>query len=196
MLVYQRVNLHFPMVFLWLTYIPISIANMGWTTKDDIRAPFIPRNLTHVKCGSSPGAENAFGLLGWLRRSIPSIPFFRGLTSIFMISGGFTHHQISIARNSWVFPWVLWKSWISWVFPRPQLPSASVSSCGTGAEAVDFLGEKQRDLTEQNFEFNRSEDLNWFNYIVSWLVVWKKDGRSMKIQHGIIYTMVYISYTI
>jgi hypothetical protein len=39
---------------------------------------------------------------------------------------------------------------------------------------VDFLGEKQRDLTEQNFEFNRSEDLNWFNYIVSWLVVWKK----------------------
>ena len=118
MLVYQRVNLHFPMVFLWLTYIPISIANMGWTTKDDIRAPFIPRNLTHVKCGSSPGAENAFGLLGWLRRSIPSIPFFRGLTSIFMISGGFTHHQISIARNSWVFPWVLWKSWISWVFPE------------------------------------------------------------------------------
>ena len=50
------------------------------------------------------------------------------------------------------------------VFPRPQLPSLAsvVGSCGTGTEAVDFLGEKQRDLTEQNFEFNRSEDLKRF----------------------------------
>ena len=134
----------FPMVNL-----PISIANMGWTT-------------TQI-----PGAENAFGLLGWLRRSIPSIPCFRGLTSFFRNFRVGFHHQISITRNSWVFPWVLWKILgISWVFPRPQLPSlASVSSCGTGAEAVDFRGEKQRDLTEQNFEFNRSEDLERFIFL-------------------------------
>ena len=97
---------------------------------------------------------------------------WRMLTSVLMISG-WNHHQkhINITRNSWVFPWVLWKSWGFWYFQGLSCLRGPRSQAAAQAPKLWIFWGKNREIWRSKIS-NSTEVRIWndlYSSIAQWL---------------------------